>query len=94
MNWRRYASQPLGFVSARIQRDRTVSGIWPASDFRNDVIVGVIDTTGVWPKNASFKDDGMTEIPARWKGRCEEGQEFNSSMCNRKLIGARCFNKA
>ena len=95
-----------GFVSAYSDRTVTldtthtieflklnpVSGLWPASDFGKDVIVGVIDS-GVWPESDSFKDDGMTEIPARWKGRCEEGQEFNTSMCNRKLIGARYFNK-
>ncbi|KAG9443993.1 hypothetical protein H6P81_015333 [Aristolochia fimbriata] len=96
-----------GFVSAHLdvtgKMDTThtyrflslndVSGLWPASKYGEDVIVGVIDT-GIWPESECFNDLGMTEIPARWNGTCDgAGTDFDPSLCNRKLIGARYFNK-
>ncbi|KAL1540400.1 subtilisin-like protease SBT3 [Salvia divinorum] len=67
-------------------------GVWPTSHYGHDVIIGVVDT-GIWPESRSFSDAGLSQIPSRWKGICESGTEFNSSLCNNKLIGARSFNK-
>ncbi|WJX86710.1 hypothetical protein P8452_68986 [Trifolium repens] len=67
-------------------------GAWHDSNFGKDVIVGLIDT-GVWPESKSFNDYGMTKIPSKWKGQCENSIHFNSSLCNKKLIGAKFFNK-
>ncbi|KAL8523205.1 hypothetical protein ACS0TY_013249 [Phlomoides rotata] len=99
-------SKSPGFISAHIDRPikpdttqtykflslNTASGIWPASQFGKDVIIGIVDS-GIWPESPSFRDDGLTAIPARWRGTCEVGQDFNSSHCSKKIIGARFFNQ-
>nr|GMD52681.1 subtilisin-like protease SBT5.6 [Ipomoea batatas] len=46
---------------------------------------------GVWPESPSFSEEGMEPVPLSWKGICKEGHAFNSSHCNRKLIGAQYF---
>ncbi|XP_043712317.1 subtilisin-like protease SBT1.7 [Telopea speciosissima] len=67
-------------------------GLMPESASASEIIVGVLDT-GVWPESQSFDDKGLGPVPSNWKGQCEEGNNFNASSCNRKLIGARFFSK-
>ncbi|KAL0692834.1 hypothetical protein Bca4012_060014 [Brassica carinata] len=46
--------------------------------------------SGVWSESQSFSSDGLGPVPSRWKGSCNTAGDVR---CNRKLIGARYFNK-
>ncbi|XP_071687689.1 subtilisin-like protease SBT1.2 [Rutidosis leptorrhynchoides] len=67
-------------------------GAWVKSGFGRGSIIGVLDT-GVWPESPSFDDQDMPRVPKKWRGVCQQGENFNSSNCNKKLIGARFFSK-
>ncbi|KAG2316935.1 hypothetical protein Bca52824_020057 [Brassica carinata] len=66
------------------------SGLFPETGPSSNVVVGVLDT-GIWPESKSFSDEGYGPIPPTWKGGCDAGTKFTTSLCNRKLIGARFF---
>ncbi|KAJ1290126.1 hypothetical protein BS78_02G218800 [Paspalum vaginatum] len=68
--------------------------IWAKARFGQGVVIGNLDT-GVWPEAGSFRDDGMGPAPAGWRGICQDQQASDDAQvrCNRKLIGARFFNK-
>ncbi|KAL6287130.1 hypothetical protein ACE6H2_011520 [Prunus campanulata] len=67
------------------------NSIWKQARYGEDTIIGNLDT-GAWPESKSFSDEGYGPIPSKWKGICqnETDSEF---YCNRKLIGARYYNK-
>ncbi|POO02868.1 Subtilase [Trema orientale] len=73
----------------RLERNGVIpyDSIWNEARYGEDTIIGNVDT-GVWPESKSFSDEGMGPIPSKWRGICQGG-----ARCNRKLIGARYFNK-
>ncbi|KAL2483822.1 Subtilisin-like protease SBT5.4 [Forsythia ovata] len=67
------------------------SSLWKKARFGEDTIIANLDT-GVWPESKSFNDKGFGPIPSKWKGICQLNGTAGAP-CNRKLIGARYFNK-
>uniref|UniRef100_A0A7N0TVY2 Subtilisin-like protease n=1 Tax=Kalanchoe fedtschenkoi TaxID=63787 RepID=A0A7N0TVY2_KALFE len=66
----------------------TSQSLWKKSKYGKDAIIATLDT-GVWPESESFSDKGLGPVPSRWKGACADKQ----IKCNKKLIGARYYNK-
>lgn len=83
----------LGIDDGKQQDESSPSNtLWKQANYGEDTIIGLLDS-GIWPESESFKDDGMPPIPSTWKGICQEGELFNISHCNKKLIGARYYLK-
>ncbi|XP_051125188.1 subtilisin-like protease SBT5.4 [Andrographis paniculata] len=66
--------------------------LWKRANLGEDIIIANLDT-GVWPESKSFDDKGFGPIPSKWRGTCDFGGNNSRSLCNKKLIGARYFNK-
>ncbi|QCE12506.1 Peptidase S8 [Vigna unguiculata] len=70
---------------------------WQKGSFGENTIIANIDT-GVWPESDSFSDKGYGPVPSRWRGgnvcQITKLPSTKKNLCNRKLIGARFFNKA
>ncbi|KAF8410903.1 hypothetical protein HHK36_003440 [Tetracentron sinense] len=86
-----HTTRSWGFLG--LERNGVISSdsIWMKARFGEDTIIGNLDT-GVWPESKSFSDEGMGPIPSKWKGICQNDTKVGV-RCNRKLIGARYFNK-
>ncbi|KAJ0245360.1 Subtilisin-like protease [Hirschfeldia incana] len=67
-------------------------GVWNETSLSSDVIIGLVDT-GISPEHVSFRDTHMPPVPSRWRGSCDEGTNFSSSSCNKKIIGASAYYK-
>ncbi|KAF0891266.1 hypothetical protein E2562_009443 [Oryza meyeriana var. granulata] len=61
-------------------------GVWNTSNMGEGVIIGILDD-GIYAGHPSFDGKDMKPPPAKWSGRCD----FNKTVCNNKLIGARSF---
>ncbi|KAF6175830.1 hypothetical protein GIB67_003318, partial [Kingdonia uniflora] len=79
------------FMALEKNGETLPASIWQKARFGEDVIIGNLDT-GVWPESESFNDKGMGPIPAKWRGSCQNSTKLGV-FCNRKLIGAKYFNK-
>ncbi len=57
-----------------------------------NIVVGIVDT-GLWPENPSFAGDPQVPDVRGFDGICQEGQRWDRTICNSKVISARYFVK-
>ncbi|XVF04049.1 hypothetical protein REPUB_Repub05bG0047500 [Reevesia pubescens] len=86
-----HTSRSWEFMSLENKGEVIPGSLWEKARFGEDTIIANLDT-GVWPESKSFSDQGFGPVPSRWKGICQNNSKAGVP-CNRKLIGARYFNK-
>ncbi|GER53378.1 subtilase family protein [Striga asiatica] len=86
-----HTTRSWDFLGLEKNGEIRAGSLWKKARFGEDAIIGNLDT-GVWPESKSFSDEGFGPIPSHWKGICQNDLD-PSFHCNRKLIGARYFNK-
>jgi len=83
--------------------DAARTGLWAQlggqGNAGEDIVIGMVDS-GIWPEHPSVSDRTGTignggkldyqQIPG-WNAKCQNGEAFNNSMCNQKLIGAQYY---
>ncbi|XP_047095275.1 subtilisin-like protease SBT3.9 [Lolium rigidum] len=87
-----HTTRSWDFLGLEYNQPPQQPGFLQKAKYGEDVIIGVIDS-GIWPESRSFDDNGYGPVPARWKGKCQTGQDFNTTSCNRKIIGARWYGR-
>ncbi|MBC9822623.1 S8 family serine peptidase [Terrabacter sp. MAHUQ-38] len=87
-------SQPTTTVSPEYLGLSAAGGFWSQlggqAKAGAGLVIGVIDS-GIWPENPSFSGAKITPRPANWHGTCVAGENFQVSLCNNKLVGARYY---
>ncbi|XP_027347006.1 subtilisin-like protease SBT5.3 [Abrus precatorius] len=86
-----HTTRSWGFMGLENNGMIPSNSIWKKARFGEGVIIGNLDT-GVWPESKSFSEEGLGPIPSKWRGICDNKLD-PAFRCNRKLIGARYFNK-
>ncbi|GJN32876.1 hypothetical protein PR202_gb21415 [Eleusine coracana subsp. coracana] len=45
-------------------------------------------------KSASFNDHGLGPVRSNWRGKCVDADDFNATLCNNNLVGAKVFRSS
>ncbi|KAL0306698.1 UNVERIFIED_CONTAM: Subtilisin-like protease SBT5.3 [Sesamum radiatum] len=86
-----HTTRSWDFLGLENNGEISASSLWKKARFGEDTIIANLDT-GVWPESKSFSDEELGPVPSKWRGICQNDVDA-SFHCNRKLIGARYFNK-